>query len=65
MKDTGDRIWRLEGMVNKIFELRNTALSLHGLNTAVAIVTSSPVELHENGVLTRVCYLLMESGVQT
>ena len=63
MEDTGDRIWRLEGMVNKIFELRNTALSLHGLNTAVAIVTSSLAELHRNGVLVRTCYLLTESEV--
>ena len=56
---------RMESRVNKIFKLKNTALSPHGLNTMVAIVTSSPVELYENGVLTRVYYLLMESGVQT
>ena len=63
MEDTGDRIWRLEGMVNKIFELRNTALSLHGLNTAVTIVTSNLAELHRNGVLIKTCYSLTESEV--
>ena len=51
-------------MVDEIFKLRNTALSPHGLNTMVAIVTSSPAELHGNGVLVRVCYLLTESRVQ-
>ena len=55
---------RMESRVNKIFKLKNTALSPHGLNTVVAIVTSSPVELY-GGVLASVCYLLMESSVQT
>ena len=54
---------RTDSRVNKISELRNTALSPCGLNTVVTIVMSSPVELYGNGVLTRVCYLLMESGV--
>ena len=56
---------KAEKMVNKISELRNTALSPHDLNTAVAIVTSSPAELLGNGVPTGVYYLLTESGVLT
>ena len=55
----------MEDEVNEIFKLRNTALSPHDLNTVVAIVTSSPAELLRNGVLTGVCYLPTESGVQT
>ena len=55
---------KAEEMVNKISELRNTALSLHSLNITVAIVMSSPAELHKIGVSARVCYLLMESRVQ-
>ena len=55
----------MESRVNKISELRNTALSLHGLNTVVAIVMSSLAELHGNGVSARVCYLPMKSGVRT
>ena len=50
--------------VNEISKLRSTALSPHGLNTVVAIVMSSPAELHKIGVSARVCYLLMESRVQ-
>ena len=41
-------------MVNKIFKLRNTTLSLCGLNTVVAIVTSSLAELYGNRILTDV-----------
>ena len=48
-------------MVNEIYKLRNTALSLCSLNTAVAIVISSPVKLHRNGVLVGAYYLLTES----
>ena len=47
-------------MVNKIFKLRNTILSSCCLNTTVAIVMSSLVELHRNKVLIRVYYLLLE-----
>ena len=54
---------RSTGVANKISELRNTALSLHNLNTAVIIVTSSLVELLGNGVPAGVCYLLTESRV--
>ena len=54
----------MKGRINEIPELRNTNLSLHGFNTAVTIVMSSPAELHGNGVPARVCYLLIESGVQ-
>ena len=50
-------------MVNKISKLKNIILSSCNLNTMVAIVTSSPVELLGNGVPIRVYYLLMESGV--
>ena len=60
--DIGGRIWRLEGVVNKISKPRNTTLSPHGLNTAVAIVTLSLTELHRNRVPT-VYYPLMESRV--
>ena len=49
----------------EISELRNTALSPRDLNTAVAIVTSSPAELLGNGVPTGVYYLPTESGVPT
>ena len=52
-------------MVNEIFKLRNTVLSPCDLNTAVAIVMSSLAELLGNRVLTRVYYLLTESGVLT
>ena len=51
--------------VNKISELRNTTLSPHDLNTVVAIVMSSLVELLRNGVPARVRYLLTKSGVWT
>ena len=50
---------------NEISELRNTALSPRDLNTAVAIVTSSPAEPLGNGVPTGVYYLPTESGVPT
>ena len=56
---------RAEKMVNEISELRNTTLSQCDLNTAVALVTSSPAELLGNGVLTGVYYLPTESGVLT
>ena len=56
---------RMKSRVNKISELRNTALSPHSLNTVVAIVMSSPAELYGNRVSARVCYLLMESRVWT
>ena len=42
---------KAENVVTKIFKLRNTALSLHSLNIAVAIVTSSMAKLYGNGVL--------------
>ena len=54
----------MEGRINKISKLRNTALSLHGLNIAVTIVMSSLAELRGNGVPAGVCYLLIESGVR-
>ena len=54
----------MKGRINEISELRNTTLSLHGLNIAVTIVMSSPAELYENRVPARVCYLLIESGVR-
>ena len=55
----------MESKVNEISELRNTILSPCNLNTVVAIVTSNLVELLGNRILVRVCYLPMESGVQT
>ena len=56
---------RVRRECNKISELRNTTLSSRDLNTAVAIVTSSPAELLGNGVPTGVYYLPTESGVPT
>ena len=55
---------KTEDVVNEISELGNTALSPHSLNTAAAIVMSSLMELHRNGVSAGVCYLLSESRVQ-
>ena len=44
-------------------DARLAIVTLHGLNTTVAVVMLSSVELHGNGVSARVYYLPMESGV--
>ena len=40
---------KIEGVVNEISKLRNTALSPHSLNTIMAIVMSSPAKPTEMG----------------